>query len=356
MDYAVNRAADGRLMVWNLSGRSDGSYPYMTGEIGTELEYNSYFAASNSEYERDNWLTNIHLEQELHLDERMSVRSNVRVVLESDGEDDRFYSDFPNEGVYLIELLAKYQTEHFSVFGGKYEPAAHIRGYAPIFFGNYSRNLVLDRRLGGGASVTVGNDTVGRHTLTGHLFRMDTTRLRGEIISDEWRQDEFIDMAGDIGWPSSYLVTLQGGPPTDDVSLSYTLGAGEQTRGDRPDERMLIGALFGRVPIEGLGSVEASIDALHLNNAAGYREDRKVLESGIGVNTSAFYVGGAYSFRHADPAEDPARVDHIAELVGRYYLSQRSTVEAAYQHVREAGDVENAVGIAIRYWADWLVH
>lgn len=351
------RFGSDKLLLLSLSGRTTASYPRASGEITPELEYNGHFAATNPDNERGNWLGNIHLGQVIHFHPRFRVDSNVRVVLESNGEDQRFYSDFPHEGVYITELVARLDLGPVDVFAGKYEPAKGIRGHGAIFFGNYSRNLDLDGRLGGGASLTLGGPSTGAHTLAAHLFRVDRSRLRGEIISDRWRDDEHLAAAGEIGAPRSFLLTLHGTTVDSDVQLAYTLGGGVQRRGDLPDEDILLASLFARFPIASAGQLELSADALVLDDAGGYRENKWVAGPSIGWGSGSYWVGATYTWRRVlETMSGDVRFDHIGELVGRYYLSRRITVEGAYQRVRERGQTENALGAVIRYTADWLIH
>ena len=345
-----------KLLLWSPSGRRTASFPYAAGEIRPDLEYYSYFAATDPAYERSNWMSNVHLEQRIAISRRVSIDSQIRLVLDSNGEDTRFYSDYPHEGVYLPALLGRVDLAPFELWAGKYEPAAGIRGHGPIFFGNYSRDLDLDGRIGGGASLTGGNDWLV-HTLSAHLFRVDRSRLRGEIWSDRWRDDEHLAGAGPFGLPRSFLLTLRGTTPRWENRLAYTLGLGAQRRGSLPDERIALAALQLGLPIDGIGTLELSTDVMALENAGGYAENKRVLGPGIGLATAWFFVGVTYTLRRVVDRESlDERFDHIGELVARYYLRPRLTVEAAYQRLREDGETENALGAVIHYSADWLIH
>lgn len=343
------------IAVWHLSRGAHPSFPRLVGHTAADLEHYQRFATS-PENERNQWMSNLHLEQRLDITPRLTIESDARAVLESDGEDRRFYSDYPYKGIYLRTLLAAYRGDHVALFAGKYEPAAHLRGRAPIFFGNYSTRLDYSGRVGGGAALSVGNAATGEHTLTAHWFRFDTTRLRGELISDRWREDEYYGV-GPMGLPDSYLVTLDGHTVDTRLDLRYTLGAGRQRRGDTLPETAFFGALFGALPVsEGGGSFELSVDLFHMRNAGGYAEDTRTLLVGAGYSDWPRYLGAAYSVRDTDAMDGGQRRDHIAEIVARYGFGDHLILEAAYQRVREHGVTENALGIVARYGFEWMVH
>ena len=326
----------------------------MSGELSAEVEYYTRFAASDREDERDNWLTTLHLLNATRFGEHLALHTHLRGVLESDGEDRRFYSDFPHEGIYLRTFLLEYTRGRLSLFAGKYEPASGLRSQKPIFFGNYSTDLELDGRLGGGAALSHAG-ALGTHHLTGHWFRRDTTRLRGEIVTDQGRDHDFYGEVGEIGPPDSWLVTLHGGGGGDGPAVGYALGGGKQTKGQFLDETILFGEVHGSVP-RGEQRLRLSLDALYLGHALGQMEERRSVGAGLSYSRPRLNVGATYSIRFVDDmTSDVRRTDRIAELVVRVALGESWVAEAAYQNVQEWWERENAVGVVVKYGVDWQV-
>jgi spore germination protein len=332
-------------------------YPRLKGEASAEVEYYTKFAATNPEDKRDNLMSIMDVEQEFEITSRLALHSDVRVVMESDGEDERFYSEFPYEGIYLRSLLLQYESDHFSAFGGRYEAAASIRGHAPIFFGNYSTELNLDRRIGFGASARLENKTIGRHILTGHLFYRDTSRLSGEIWTAQGRNQMDNGGVGNTGRPDNYLVTLNGGTLGPGLAIHYTLGGGvQQGSGGALDERAYLGALLGTLPLRGHGRLRMSVDLLSLRNAGGHATHSDGVGFGAGYANWPTFLGVAYWLRFSRRgAETIRRMDAIMEIVARYGFGEHILVEAAYQNIREGGDDDHSVGVMVAYVFDWLV-
>jgi spore germination protein len=330
----------------------------LSGQTSASMELYTAFAATDPGSERSNGLVYMDSAQELALTSRLRVDSEVRLVLESDGEDPLFYTDFPHEGLYVTSLLLRYGTDRYSIFAGKYEPAFVIRGYAPIFFGNHSLDLQLARRLGAGASATLAHTAIGRHTLTGHVFHADTTRLSGEVFTGRDRNRSPAGSLATTGRPDSHLITLDGGSADPETGIAYTLGWGRQRNGNPTalDEHIYLGALKGTVPLGRYGSLTPSLDVLGLRNADGQPVNTHNLLFGLAYAGSAFSLGGAYSIRFVDPgpAHDRRR-DLIAEILARYELGRGLWTEAAYQHLREGGEQNNFFGIVLGYMRDWAL-
>lgn len=344
------------LLAWSISSAGSSASPIATGEVRSEIEYYDYYSATDPEDQRTNWLSNVHLAQNTNISDSITVESLMRVVLNSDGENRRFYSDFPYEGVYVPLIKAEYAHERFRLYGGKYEPAAGLHGYGAIFFGNYSRDLDLDGRIGGGVSVTGGSERLGQHSISADLFRIDRSRFRGELWSDRWRDDEQLADAGPLGAPKSFLISVNGTKEVAGVNLAYTIAGGNQHRGTLPQEEIVMAAILASFEIPDLGEIELSLDGMRLRGAGGYQENRRMVGGSIGWSRSDYYLGATYTGRRVYLREAmTVGVDQVGEIVGRYSITQRTTAEAAYQHVYENGRHENALGIVLNYVADWIV-
>lgn len=343
--------------TWRLSARGR-DHPRLAGETSASLEFYSAFAATDPATERENWMAYLDSAQALVLTSRLGIESDLRLVVESDGEDARFYTDFPHEGLYVKSLVLRYATDRYSLFAGKYEPAADIRGHAPIFFGNYSTDLHLGRLVGAGASVTLAHGGIAQHTLTGHVFHRDTSRLSGEVFSGRDRNAMYDGTLARTGRPDSHLVTLNGESTADGPAIAYTLGWGRQRNADSmsPDELIYLAALRADVPLGAHGDLAPSVDLMSLRNNGGQHGNTHNILLGLTYGASRFSVGAAYSLRLGDPGPQNGRKDLITELLARYDLGRGFWLEAAYQNVREAGGQDHLFGVVLGCMREWLVH
>jgi spore germination protein len=353
---APTPSSDEEPVIRRLWNRGKGHLE-LAGQISAQMLFYSAVAVK-PEYQRSNWLVRMDSGQELKLTSRLVLDSDVRVVLESDGEDERFYSEFPYEGMYVRRLLLRYGTDHFAVFAGKYVPADGIRGHAPIFFGNHSVELRLDRRIGAGASATLSHAVLGLHTLTGHVFHVDTSRLSGEVFSGRDRHRMFDGSLANTGRLDSFLVTLNGGSTGTGIGIAYTLGWGRQKNGDTMslDEHEYLAALKGNVPLGQLGSLVPSVDVMSLQNARGEVGSVRNILLGLRYAGSAFSLGGAYSMRFVNPGSVEASSRNlIAEILASYDFGRGLAMEAAYQSIREGGEQANFLGVVLSYMHGWRV-
>jgi len=336
------------------------TYPRLIGETDLVIENNFLFKADDEETEHDDWLVNIPVYSILEFSSHFNLESNLFLVL--DGEDNglrSYQGDYPFEGLYIKMLKLQYKADNYSVFGGRYEPAYEIFGYAPIFFGNYSTDLNLYGQVSAGASVTMAEQGVGKHTLTGHSFYRDNSRLSGEVINDRGRNDISELVAGNTDELNNFLITLDGGPIDSVSGIRYTLGSGKQVGHTLGllDEEIRFASLLGVIQLESEAELEFSVDFLSLKSVDGTNEDTESITLGFGYSDWPAYIGVAYSRRFVDPADvaETDRTDRIAELVMRYGLGDSTFLEGAYQWVDENGNEENSIGLAWIYSFDWLV-
>jgi hypothetical protein len=332
-------------------------YPRLIGETYLVIENNFLYEADDEEVEHDDWLVNIPIYSILEFSPRLNIESSLLFVL--DGEDNafRYYDgDYPHEGLYIKMAKMRYQTDSFSIFGGRYEPGYEIFGYAPIFFGNYTTNLNLYGQVSAGVSFTWSKPGIGKHSLTGHRFYLDTSRLSGELINDRGRSEPDEYGAGATDDFDNYLVTLNGSPIESISGFRYTLGSGKQVGESLGllDEDIRFASLVGVIQLASEAELEFSVDFLSLKNDAGLNEDNESITLGFGYSDWPTYLGLAYSKRFIelkDTGEETT--DRIVELVWRLGLTDNSYLEGAFEWLEENGSRENAVGLAWKRSFDW---
>jgi hypothetical protein len=345
--------------VWQLSSKEAGQHPKILGETDFSLEFNSLFASDDKNMENNDILANSLTYLIYKISPRLSFEAKPYIVV--DGEDDGFRDyngDYSEEGLYFKLLKLRYTTARYTLFGGRYEPAAHIFGYAPIFFGNYTTDLDLYGRIGIGASTKFSVKKGNVLRLTGHLFYLDTSRFSGEVFKNKLTNDISDGGVGNTEKFNNYLITLDGLAHVSPSSVRFTFGAGRQNKSKFEDdnEKILFTSLFNSIPRDNGAAIELSFDVLSLRNAGGLPEDNYSTTFGAGYSNWPFYLGAAYSRRLVrNNTNGERRTDQSIELVYRRGVSKLSYIESAYRWVRENNIEENEIGIAYTYSVDWLV-
>jgi len=331
---------------------ADDGYPRVMGYSDLNIEYDTTLGESF-----DDTLVNITSEIDPEFSPTLFMTSDVRIIL--DGEDDglrRYNTDLPFNGVYIRELKLQKETDKYALFGGKFEPAYRIFGYAPIFFGNFATDFNLEERAGVGGSLFFDKTANSEVALTAQAFYLDKSRLSGEIFSGKARDGITNGQIGDTGRLNNYLVTLNGGITNWDPGLRWTIGAGRQEPGDEVEktEEAVLGSIYQIHRLAGGGDVEFSLDLLSVDNADGFNENTDSITVGGGYSDWPAYAGLAYSVRDVQYLDDGSeRRDRIVEVVLRKGITESTLVEAAYQYSDAWDEVEKNFGIVFRYYTDW---
>lgn len=317
-------------------------------EFALELEYNSVFAAENSEDIHKEFLAIAPWVQETGYGPHWRLNSELVLVLE--GEDDvfrEFERDYQNEGLYAEELKLSYLAESARFSVGKYDPRADVFGFAAIYFGNYTVDLDLEDRLGGGIKYDLFVSE-GRHVFSLDYFTLDTSILSKELITGKGGHEPGDTVVGNSGDFRNFLYTLHSRPGDGDSGFGYTLGTARQLniQPGAKDERARLGSLLRLWVLESRAEVILSVDALQMYNRDGGNESSVSFTYGLGYSDWPFYLGATYSQREVNPntVGEELRSDHIVEVVWRQGLSQYYYLEMAFQWVRENEDEQSSLG------------
>lgn len=155
------------------------SYPKISGEVAFELENNANYSSDDATNGFNNLFAKIEPVIGIHFTPQLSVNTTLTLEPAQDpafpGED-RFFDD---HGLLLSTLTANYDTDRFSVWGGRFAPyfgtAWDIaRG---LFGADLAKGCKLGKSIGVGGSVTTQKTQFGTHALSVDTFFLDSTRL-----------------------------------------------------------------------------------------------------------------------------------------------------------------------------------
>ena len=151
----------------NLTGRASDAFPRLDGEISFEIQNDYTFEADDEEAELNDLFSTTELFAVFGLTPEISLRSAITFepVKDPSPGDDRYFGD---HGAFVETLGLAYETDHFSVFGGKFDPTFGVAwDIAPGIYGDeIPGDYELEERIGVGGSATFSGDALGAPTLT----------------------------------------------------------------------------------------------------------------------------------------------------------------------------------------------
>lgn len=219
------------LLDLDITGREGDVYPRIDGELSLEIQ-DDYDAKSDK---KDNQVNDLTSSNDLFLAIRASLQASI--VFEDVGNpkpgQNRY---FDGMGVFVETLGLAYQIGPLTVFGGKFNPTFGVAwDLAPGIYGaDLADDYELTERIGAGGAVTLGDDEVGRHTLTGQVFFLDTSVLSQSWGTERGRTTESDGGVSNTETLQSFSVTLDGDVPQTIDGLRYQVGFERQQHG-HPD-------------------------------------------------------------------------------------------------------------------------
>ncbi len=154
----------------------------------------------------------------VNLTDNLSIESMFvleRLNEESANGEDRA---FDGEGVFTEELKLKYETNHFTIFGGKFNPnfgSAWDWGRG-IWTHKLAENYEQTEKLGGGVSISALN-----HTLGISAFHNDVKILDGSTITKRGNTARNDGTPGNSDNFESYNISLEAENPFNIEGFSY---------------------------------------------------------------------------------------------------------------------------------------
>jgi len=328
-------------------------YPRLVGELLVEVESDTSLDSSGSQQ----FLT-LEPSFSLQLSESFSLEAGfvLEPVADPPPGDDAWFDD---QGLFVETLFLRWSQRRFSLHIGKFDPAFGVAwDAAPGIYGvDFAEDYELSERLGFGASVELGGETVGRHRLGADAFWLDTSPLSRSLFRDRGRTRPADGGPGNTGSPESFALSLfgEGIPPLP--GLSYNLGFARQQRADaggRTEHDVVAGLVYSFSPAPAL-DVELLSEYAHLRHAGGEAASRHYFTQGAEVTWRGWNAAVAYSRRWQGGRGVPRHDDLLQVSAGYAWEIGPDArfglvgADLGWRRCRESGDGADLFGGRVSY-------
>ncbi len=343
----------------NLTGRANDAFPRLDGEISFEIQNDYTFEAEDEEAELNDLFSTTELFAAFGLTPEVSLRSAVTFepVKDPSPGEDQYFDD---HGAFVETLGIAYETDRFSIFGGKFDPTFGVAwDIAPGIYGDeIPGDYELEERIGVGGSATFATDALGAHTLTAQTFFLDTTVLSDSLGTSRGRTREGDGGVSNTESFESFSVTLDGELPGLSEGLNYQLGLERQARGrtESEDEWGVAAALYGDFDLTSGFRLEPLIEWVRLEDREGEPNTTDYLTTGTTLFAGPWSLALSYSSRFTDPQDESAVTDHAIQVSGGYQFDFGVAVDLGYTYFEEDNSGRHVVGVLFVYDFEYAVY
>ena len=264
--------------------------------------------------------------------------------------DDRYFED---HGAFVETLGLAFETDHFTLFGGKFDPTFGIAwDIAPGIYGDeLPGDYELEERIGIGGSMTFAADSMGEHSLTAQTFFVDTSVLSDSIGANRGRTRRADGGVSNTESLESFSVTLDGELPGISEDLKYQLGFERQARGrdDPENEWGVAAALYGDFDLPSDFRLEPLIEWVRLEDREGQPNTTDYLTVGTALFAGPWNLALSYTGRFTDPKDESAFTDHAIQVSGGYEFDFGFAVDLGYAYIEEDNLGSHVIGLLLVY-------
>ncbi len=199
------------LAVPPASG-AEQKYPAIEGALSIEIENDWNYDSDSGDNIHNQLYTKIQPEFTLRFTPEFSLFAHgvLTPVTDPDAGEDRAFED---HGLYIEDLFLSYETDRFSVKGGKFTPDFGI-GWdqtAGVYGSGFAEaGYEFSERIGIAGSVTFGSEKAGTHRFEASTFFLDTSVLAQSTLRSRGtttRSDGGVSNTEDF---SSFALSLNG--------------------------------------------------------------------------------------------------------------------------------------------------
>lgn len=328
---------------------------WITGSISVELENDTTVSSEDPDGEINDLNATIEPGVTVHFTPEFSFTAHAvfDAVRDPDPGKNRYLD---GHGLYLDELHLDYETDQFSLIGGKFTPNfGKAWDEAPGVFGSgMAEDYELAERIGFGGSYTYESEKVGKHSLSTSLFFLDTSPLSGATITSRPRNFKSDGGPSNTETPISVAVALDGTLPAP-TGLAYHLAFVNQAEGegDTADERALAFALARGFKA---GDVEITplVEYVHLWNADAVKDQsRDYVTVALGLGWQNWNTAAVYTRRDSDFIASEDMNDSLFQLSAGYEFPFGMTVDLGWQVLVEENITSHTIGTLLAYNLDF---
>lgn len=343
------------MAVWlpAAAGEKD-SFPTISGEIVIEIQNDLAYDSDDPTAEFNTLFTATEPSATVRFTEEISVFTGL--VLEpvkapAVAGDDQV---FDNQGLFVETLTLNYDTERFSLFGGKFAPNfGSAWGAAPGIYGrDLPEGYEFAERIGFGGSVNFGDETVGRHTLSASTFFLDTSGLAESVITRRDRPRQADGGPGNTGDFSSFAVGLDGGGFKALPGFRYHLAYVHQGNGldtEQDEKGFAVGAEYEIGITDDIG-VTPLIEYVNLTDADGVDDqDRFYLTGALALTYRNWNLTLAGTRKETEAADGTETNEERFQVSAGYRFDSGIGLDLGWMTNRDAGVDTDTFGTWLTY-------
>jgi hypothetical protein len=267
------------------------------------------------------------------------------------------YFAFESPSLFLNTLTIAYAGEFGGIGVGKYNPLNEDNLVDPIWnrqlnlFDNYpSDDLDISETIGLRAWLDLSSFIEADHYLYGAVFFRDDTPLGRSIFTQ--RAPLLSDTSGlaYTGKLNNWMVSLHGYELPFAPDWEYAIGAVSQSPGlgDLNRELSVFSGVYGEFDLSDDIALSPMVEVLYRDGADGKNQEAVSTLLSLSFEDGPWVYGASYSHRHLiDHVNDEVTDDDEAQLFASYYFDSGVYVDFGYQFLKEDGEAQNAVSLAV---------
>lgn len=331
------------------------SYPSISVEIPFEIQNDFAYESDDTTAEFNNLNATIEPAIGIHFTKAFSVNSELAFEQVQDQAfpgDDQF---FDNQGLFVKVLTVNYDTENFSVFGGKFGPNFGIAwDVAPGVFGtDLAEEYELSENLGFGGAWRFKTTEAGTHSILASTFFTDTSGFAESAFTRRSKTREGSGGPGNTGDLASFAVAIDGGEYPSLPGFRYHIGythLGNETANASDEGRFAIGAEYA-VEINKDLTLTPLVEYVNFSDADGTNgQDRFYLTTALGAAYQNWNLGLAYTRKETD--DDNAGTftnEEQFSVSGGYAFNSGFGIDVGWKTARNAGVDTDTFGTLLSY-------
>lgn len=350
---------------------ADGDYPYISGGVEIELEDDWTYDSDDKDNELNDLYTTIEPTLIMHFFEGMTLTAHgvFEPVRAPEPGTNR---EFGDEGFFIEDLFAQYETDSFAVLGGKFTPNfGRAWDIAPGIYGSdFAEDYELTERIGFGGSYTFASEKWGEHRISGSAFFLDTSTLSDSIITSRGRTNKSDGGPSNTESPESFAIAVDGDnlplvlfgdtPPGEaPVSgLTYQLAVVSQAAGEGSDSREtgVVASLADEFPIAKQPLLlQPIVEFAYFFDADGVDgQDRYYITAGAtAIWKEQWNVALSYTRRETMPGGGSDIGDNLFQASAGYEFDSGLGANVGYRYL-EADDItDHTLGMLLTYGFDF---